>query len=90
MCQIDLCSCISWCWYLCLLVFDFIGKTNEFYDFCPKAWGVRSPVPMNPSSSSGPVLVEIENLSQNSAADQHDRKWFVNLLNQNIACVIIF
>ncbi|XP_027273606.1 band 4.1-like protein 5 isoform X1 [Cricetulus griseus] len=49
-----------------------------------QAWGVRSPVPMNPSSSSGPVLVEIENLSQNSAADQHDRKCLplnVDLLN---------
>lgn len=40
-----------------------------------QAWGVRSPVPVTSSSSSGPVLVEIENLPQNSAADQHDRKW---------------
>ncbi|XP_052057049.1 band 4.1-like protein 5 isoform X2 [Apodemus sylvaticus] len=39
-----------------------------------QAWGVRSPVPVTSSSSSGPVLVEIENLPKNSAADQHDRK----------------
>ncbi|XP_055457620.1 band 4.1-like protein 5 isoform X2 [Psammomys obesus] len=45
-----------------------------------QAWGMRSPVPVASSSSSGPVLVEIENLPQNSAADQHDRK----CLPQNI------
>ncbi|XP_034368989.1 band 4.1-like protein 5 isoform X2 [Arvicanthis niloticus] len=39
-----------------------------------QAWGVRSPVPATSSSSSGPVLVEIESLPQNSAADQHNRK----------------
>ncbi|XP_049980411.1 band 4.1-like protein 5 isoform X2 [Alexandromys fortis] len=49
-----------------------------------QAWGVRSPVPVIPSSTSGPVLVEIENLPQNSAANQHDRKCLplnVELLN---------
>ncbi|XP_021488914.1 band 4.1-like protein 5 isoform X1 [Meriones unguiculatus] len=49
-----------------------------------QAWGVRSPVPVASSSSSGPVLVEIENLPQNSAADQHDRKCLplnIDLLN---------
>ncbi|XP_005070352.1 band 4.1-like protein 5 isoform X1 [Mesocricetus auratus] len=55
-------------------------QNNDFQ----QAWGVRSPVPMNPVSSSGPVLVEIENLPQNSAADQHDRKCLplnVDMLN---------
>ncbi|XP_041504333.1 band 4.1-like protein 5 isoform X2 [Microtus oregoni] len=49
-----------------------------------QAWGVRSPVPVIPSSTSGPVLVEIENLPQNSAANQRDRKCLplnVELLN---------
>lgn len=55
-----------------------------------QAWGVRSPVPVTSSSSSGPVLVEIENLPQNPAAHQHDSKWFVDFPNQNIACVIVF
>ncbi|XP_048185772.1 band 4.1-like protein 5 isoform X2 [Perognathus longimembris pacificus] len=40
-----------------------------------QAWGIQSPVPVIPSTSSGPVLVEIENLPQNSGTDQHDRKW---------------
>lgn len=62
----------------------------HFIIFSTKAWGVRCPVPVLPSSTSGPVLVEIENLPQNSAANQHDRKWFVNFLNQNIACIIVF
>nr|XP_045004970.1 band 4.1-like protein 5 isoform X2 [Jaculus jaculus] len=39
-----------------------------------QAWNVRLPVPLSPSSSSGPVLVEIDNLPQSSAADSHDRK----------------
>lgn len=39
-----------------------------------QAWSMKSPVPVTSSSSSGPVLVEIENLPQSSAADQHDRK----------------
>ncbi|XP_048185771.1 band 4.1-like protein 5 isoform X1 [Perognathus longimembris pacificus] len=39
-----------------------------------QAWGIQSPVPVIPSTSSGPVLVEIENLPQNSGTDQHDRK----------------
>lgn len=51
---------------------------------------MRSPVPVTSSSSSGSVLVEIENLPQNSAVNQHDRKWFVNFLNQNLSCIIIF
>jgi hypothetical protein len=38
-------------------------------------WGVRSPVPVIPSTSSGPVLVEIENLPQSSGTDQYNRKW---------------
>ncbi|XP_005397716.1 PREDICTED: band 4.1-like protein 5 isoform X3 [Chinchilla lanigera] len=40
-----------------------------------QAWGVRSAVPVIPSTSSGPVLVEIENLPRSSGMDQHDRKW---------------
>ncbi|XP_036058184.1 band 4.1-like protein 5 isoform X2 [Onychomys torridus] len=50
----------------------------------PQAWSMRSPVPVTPSSSSGSVLVEIENLPQNSAVNQHDRKCLplnVDLLN---------
>ncbi|XP_053453691.1 band 4.1-like protein 5 isoform X1 [Nycticebus coucang] len=40
-----------------------------------QAWGVRSTLPVIPSGVvSGPVLVEIENLPQNSGTDQHDRK----------------
>uniref|UniRef100_A0A8C8ZGH0 Erythrocyte membrane protein band 4.1 like 5 n=1 Tax=Prolemur simus TaxID=1328070 RepID=A0A8C8ZGH0_PROSS len=39
-----------------------------------QAWGVRSPLPVIPSVSSGPVLVEIENLPQSPGTDQHDRK----------------
>lgn len=66
-----------------------LRKINDFYNFCPKAWGVRSTVPVIPSTSSGPVLVEIENLPRSSGMDQHDRKWFVNFLNQIIACLII-
>ncbi|KAL1775299.1 band 5 isoform X1 [Sigmodon hispidus] len=47
------------------------SQNNDFQ----QAWDVRSPVPVTPSSSSGPVLVEIENLPQNSATtNQHDRK----------------
>ncbi|XP_005397711.1 PREDICTED: band 4.1-like protein 5 isoform X1 [Chinchilla lanigera] len=41
-----------------------------------QAWGVRSAVPVIPSTSSGPVLVEIENLPRSSGMDQHDRKCF--------------
>ncbi|XP_023565467.1 band 4.1-like protein 5 isoform X2 [Octodon degus] len=39
-----------------------------------QAWGVRPAVPVIPSTSSGPVLVEIENLPRSSRMDQHDRK----------------
>ncbi|XP_069317245.1 band 4.1-like protein 5 isoform X1 [Eulemur rufifrons] len=39
-----------------------------------QAWGVRSALPVIPSVSSGPVLVEIENLPQSPGTDQHDRK----------------
>lgn len=49
-----------------------------------QAWGMKSPVPVTSFSSSGPVLVETENLPQNSAADQHDRKRLplsIDLLN---------
>ncbi|XP_059136213.1 band 4.1-like protein 5 [Peromyscus eremicus] len=49
-----------------------------------QAWSMRSPVPVTSSSSSGSVLVEIENLPQNSAVNQHDRKCLplsVDLLN---------
>ncbi|XP_073926638.1 band 4.1-like protein 5 isoform X2 [Castor canadensis] len=47
-------------------------------------WGVRSPVPVIPSTSSGPVLVEIENLPQSSGTDQYNRKCLppsIDLLN---------
>lgn len=40
-----------------------------------QAWGVMSPVPVTSSSSCGAVQVEIENLPQTSATEQHDRKW---------------
>ncbi|XP_028735638.1 band 4.1-like protein 5 isoform X2 [Peromyscus leucopus] len=49
-----------------------------------QAWSMRSPVPVTSSSSSGSVLVEIENLPPNSAVNQHDRKCLplnVDLLN---------
>ncbi|XP_012932177.1 band 4.1-like protein 5 isoform X3 [Heterocephalus glaber] len=39
-----------------------------------QAWGMKSTVPLIPSTSSGPVLVEIENLPRSSGMDQHDRK----------------
>ncbi|XP_062951404.1 band 4.1-like protein 5 isoform X2 [Cynocephalus volans] len=39
-----------------------------------QAWGVRSTLPVIPSISSGPVLVEIENLPRSPGTDQHDRK----------------
>uniref|UniRef100_A0A8D2DYY4 Band 4.1-like protein 5 n=1 Tax=Sciurus vulgaris TaxID=55149 RepID=A0A8D2DYY4_SCIVU len=38
-----------------------------------QAWSLTS-VSVMPSASSGPVLVEIENLPQNSGTDKHDRK----------------
>uniref|UniRef100_A0A8C8ZB00 Erythrocyte membrane protein band 4.1 like 5 n=1 Tax=Prolemur simus TaxID=1328070 RepID=A0A8C8ZB00_PROSS len=52
----------------------YLSKIDDFYNSCPKAWGVRSPLPVIPSVSSGPVLVEIENLPQSPGTDQHDRK----------------
>lgn len=55
---------------------------DDFYNLCPQAWGVRSPVLVTPSVPSGPVLVEIANLPRSPGTDQHDRKWFVNSLNQ--------
>lgn len=39
-----------------------------------QAWGVRPTVPIITSTSSGPVLVEIENLPQSSGMDQLDKK----------------
>ncbi|CAO2636568.1 Band 4.1-like protein 5 [Lemmus lemmus] len=51
-----------------------VHNTSTQNNDSQQAWGVRSPVPVIPSSTSGPVLVEIENLPQNSAANQHDRK----------------
>lgn len=44
---------------------------------------MKSTLPVVPSVPSGPVLAEIENLPRNPGTDQHDRKWFVNSLNQN-------
>lgn len=38
-------------------------------------WDEMSPEPVTPSSPSGPLLVEKENLPQNSAADQLNRTW---------------
>ncbi|KAM4858962.1 band 4.1-like protein 5 isoform 2-T3 [Thomomys bottae] len=49
-----------------------------------QVWGIQSSVPVIPSISSGPVLVEIENLPQNSGTDQRSRKCFpvsIDLLN---------
>ncbi|XP_005315969.2 band 4.1-like protein 5 isoform X1 [Ictidomys tridecemlineatus] len=39
-----------------------------------QTWGLRSTASVIPSTSSGPVLVEIENLPKNSGTDQHDKK----------------
>uniref|UniRef100_A0A2K6FB56 FERM domain-containing protein n=1 Tax=Propithecus coquereli TaxID=379532 RepID=A0A2K6FB56_PROCO len=44
-------------------------------DGSQQAWGVRSTLPVIPSVSSGPVLVETGNLPQRPGTDQHDRKW---------------
>lgn len=52
-----------------------VHDTSTHNNDSQQAWGVRSPVPVIPSSTSGPVLVEIENIPQNSAANQHDKKW---------------
>lgn len=68
----------------CLFVMKcFISKKDDFYHFCPKGWAVRSTLPVASSVPSGPVLAEIENLPVNPGTDQHDRKWFVNSLNQH-------
>lgn len=48
---------------------------------------MRSTVFATPSVPSGPVLVEIENLPRNPGMDQHERKWFVNSLNQIKYCL---
>lgn len=61
----------------------YLGKRDDFYNLCSKAWGVRSTLLVAPSVPSGAVLVEIENLPRSPGTDQHDRKWFVNSLNQN-------
>lgn len=44
---------------------------------------MKSSLPVIPSIPSGPVLVEVENRPRSPAADQHDKKWLVNSLNQN-------
>ncbi|KAM5279743.1 band 4.1-like protein 5 [Ctenodactylus gundi] len=43
-------------------------------DDSQQSWGVRSATPVIPSTSSGPMLVEIENLPRSSGTDQRDRK----------------
>uniref|UniRef100_A0A2K5CFG5 Erythrocyte membrane protein band 4.1 like 5 n=1 Tax=Aotus nancymaae TaxID=37293 RepID=A0A2K5CFG5_AOTNA len=50
-------------------------ELSNFYNFCPKSWGMRSALLVSPSTSSAPVPVEIENLPRNPGTDQHDRKW---------------
>ncbi|KAM4858965.1 band 4.1-like protein 5 isoform 5-T6 [Thomomys bottae] len=48
-----------------------------------QVWGIQSSVPVIPSISSGPVLVEIENLPQNSGTDQRSRKWLPAASDRN-------
>nr|XP_017198276.1 band 4.1-like protein 5 isoform X2 [Oryctolagus cuniculus] len=48
-----------------------------------QAWSARSAVPVIPSTTSGPVLVEIENLPRSPGTEQHDRRCLplsINLL----------
>lgn len=40
-----------------------------------QAWSARSAVPVIPSTTSGPVLVEIENLPRSPGTEQQDRRW---------------
>lgn len=69
--------------FLLVKRFFYLGKTDDFYNLRPKAWGVRSTLLVTPPIPSGPMLVEIENLPRSPGTDQHDRKWFVNSLNQD-------